>query len=687
VLWLDIPFHIAFGQSLKYIPQPQPKQLTLQDPRVVERYNKILLEFFQKGSLLEKLQAVESRFSTETPTQVSAELEKEYNALDKIRTKGILLANQKCRHLRMGKTPYSPTLVMAWQKIIAWSLLRKFLQGHRVDSRYLARTLKKAGIKRELIMLQECEEQLTTIWKNYKLLKKQAVFLRATWLEEIAAAKADTGNSSTAQELKNLVFREKQRRDARVIKYVTSDHERRGLSSIEVFRNNQWIELTEQIEIEAALLQELDNRFNQACNTPFAVEPLLSDVGALGLGPASLKILDGTYVAPTHIDPWAQKLIPFLKQEVGSEHPNKLSGEDYSLAWKKINEKTSAGPSGITISQMKAHGKDPHLSEVDSVMAHLPFYYGFSPLRWRKGLDIMLEKKKGIRQINTLRAILLYEADFNQNNKRLGREMLYTAEKIGAVAPEQYGSRKNMSAVDQSLNKAITFDLWRQHRQRGALCSNDAKSCYDRIVHNIASLCMQRVGAPIGPIKSMFHTIQSLSHHVRTVFGESVAGFKHKGPTPIQGVGQGNGAGPQIWALVSSPVLNMLRAQGHGATFMSAITRTEMTLVGYSFVDDTDLVTSRPQINQQQVVTNCQQSLTAWEGGICATGGAIEPRKSHWYLVDFTWKDGVPSYKNTTESTGTLEVRDSAGIICPLRQLEPWQAERTLGIRLAPDGR
>jgi hypothetical protein len=38
--------------------------------------------------------------------------------------------------------------------------------------------------------------------------------------------------------------------------------------------------------------------------------------------------------------------------------------------------------------------------------------------------------------------------------------MLYTAEKIGAVAPEQYGSCKHMLAVDQSLNKArspLTF--------------------------------------------------------------------------------------------------------------------------------------------------------------------------------------------------------------------------------------
>jgi hypothetical protein len=74
----------------------------------------------------------------------------------------------------------------------------------------------------------------------------------------------------------------------------------------------------------------------------------------------------------------------------------------------------------------------------------------------------MLEKKPGIWQINTLRAILLYEADFNHNNKRLGRYMLRRAETHNAVAIEQYGSRKNLSAVDQSLNKALTFDLWRQ---------------------------------------------------------------------------------------------------------------------------------------------------------------------------------------------------------------------------------
>jgi hypothetical protein len=292
----------------------------------------------------------------------------------------------------------------------------------------------------------------------------------------------------------------------------------------------------------------------------------------------------------------------------------------------------------------------------------------------------MIEKKPGVRLLSSLRAILLYEADFNQNNKRFGREALFRAEEANAVAIEQYGSRKHMSASDQSLNKALTFDIWRQFRQCGALCCNDAKACYDRISHNCASLSLQRVGAPQQPILSMFQSIQRLEHHVRTIFGESQTFFQQDGRVPLQGVGQGNGAGPQIWALVSTPVLNMLRAQGLGATFTSALSKLSTTLVGFAFVDDTDLVTSGPMMSLEEVKTRIQKSLIAWEGGIRATGGAIEPKKSHWYLVDFDWSNGEPRYRTVRETNGKLQVRDPMGNVQTLSQLEPWHAERTLGV-------
>jgi hypothetical protein len=143
-------------------------------------------------------------------------------------------------------------------------------------------------------------------------------------------------------------------------------------------------------------------------------------VGHLGTSSkASKAILNGTYTTPPNIDKWAGKLIPFLQQVIDTAQPEDLTPAQYAASWKKVKEKMSAGPSGITIPHMKAHGTSQYLTHVDAIMANLPYRFGFSPLRWRKGFDIMLEKKPGVRQLSTLRAILLYEADLNQKNKRL----------------------------------------------------------------------------------------------------------------------------------------------------------------------------------------------------------------------------------------------------------------------------
>jgi hypothetical protein len=64
---------------------------------------------------------------------------------------------------------------------------------------------------------------------------------------------------------------------------------------------------------------------------------------------------------------------------------------------------------------------------------------------------------------------------------------------------------------------------------------------------------------------------------------------------PVHGLGQGNGAGPTIWALVSMRVLNMLQIQGYGFFYMTCISQEEINLVECSFMDDTDIVKLRPE--------------------------------------------------------------------------------------------
>jgi len=79
------------------------------------------------------------------------------------------------------------------------------------------------------------------------------------------------------------------------------------------------------------------------------------------------------------------------------------------------------------------------------------------------------------------------------------------------------------------------------------------------------------------------------------------------------GIGQeGNGAGPQIWAVVNTPILNMLREAGFGAGFKLAISGMRVSFVGYSFINDTDLVQTGPTITStgQEVLLLIQAALT-----------------------------------------------------------------------------
>jgi hypothetical protein len=151
---------------------------------------------------------------------------------------------------------------------------------------------------------------------------------------------------------------------------------------------------------------------------------------------------------------------------------------------------------------------------------------------------------------------------------------------VGKLNPESFRN-------DHASKLLPPFDLWRQLRQLGALCCNDAKACYDRIVHSCASLCVQLVSTDPNPSLVVCSNWSTPLNTTLPVFGEYKTFFKQSGLIPLQGVGQGNGAGPQTWDLVSTPVLNMLRSQGLGVSFVSALSRRYTTLAVFAFVDDT----------------------------------------------------------------------------------------------------
>jgi len=370
--------------------------------------------------------------------------------------------------------------------------------------------------------------------------------------------------------------------------------------------------------------------------------------------------------------------------------PVRIMVADYQAIWHRSDERTSSGSyHALHFGHYIALSRDEELATLHTQMVDITLMSGYSPARWRIGLNVMIPKKLGDFHVEQLRTILLYDAEFNALLKWLGHLIMARAEELKVLAPEQYGSRHGLAAIYQSLNMQLTFDIIRQWRIPAAVCSNDAKACYDRIVHAFASLAIQRLGVPIGPIQVMFATIQQLQHHIRTIHGDSETSFSALSSTvPIQGVGQGNGAGPQIWAVVSSPIFDMVRAHGLGATFCSNVTKANLHLVGFGFVDDVDLVAANSSIatTPSQIVNTLQKTLDLWEKGLRTSGGALSAAKSRWSLMDFGWKNGKWFYRSVSDVPGRLFMNDVSGQRIQLDWLESWEAERSLGIWLAPDG-
>jgi hypothetical protein len=145
--------------------------------------------------------------------------------------------------------------------------------------------------------------------------------------------------------------------------------------------------------------------------------------------------------------------------------------------------------------------------ELDALLSDIPLQTGYSPLRLRVAIDTLLLKKAGVRLVEKLCTIVPFQGDFIYLIKYIGCHMMKDGELYEQLAWEQYGSHEGNNAIEQALNKGISFVLIRQARVNAAMCANDAKSCYGRMVHAISSILMQHQNLPASSCICIFTTL------------------------------------------------------------------------------------------------------------------------------------------------------------------------------------
>ena len=693
-IWIDVTNANLFGFHIKDVPRHLSRRMKCDLPWVKNKFQHDYKQILRSKNLHQRIYDLQT-LATYQPWNEAMSME--FNAIMKEREYAILQADKKCRKLCMGQVSFSADYDIARKSIELWKGVVKRKKGQKFSNTKIRTLARQLGIESpNNCTLEEAIRKRDLIFRDYfSKVKKNADALRTTFLEKKAAQISTEQGGEASKILLQLRDKERLRKINRRIDWTLEKHKGSGVTKITV-EDDQGVDrdITSQSGIESACMKEFEKKFRQTEDTPSMREPWRSILGYDGKTQGATDILNGTLTFPEGTSEYTKDYFREMRREPTIHKPAPpatMETTSYQQGWHNMKERTSAGLSGITFGHMKACSQDEELANFEATISHIPYSTGFVPDLWKRGVCCMLPKKANSDKVTDLRTIVLQECEYNFNNKKIGKEAMRHAEDNNFIAPEQYGGRKGKRSIDHVLNKRLTYDLMRFSRRPGALCSNDAKSCYDRVLHSIVSIAFRRLGFPTPPIDCMIKCIQQMKYYIRTTFGTSSASFSSQHTAiPIMGLLQGNGAGPTIWVLVSTPLLNMLRTADKGAHLLSAISKEPAHFVGFAFVDDTDLVTFRADdftITDDEIFEDMQESIDRWEEGLKITGGAIVPSKSWVYPISFEFsEDGLWKYKSMLDNDFQFSVKDHRGIRQILQQHEVDIGTETLGVILAPDG-
>jgi len=205
------------------------------------------------------------------------------------------------------------------------------------------------------------------------------------------------------------------------------------------------------------------------------------------------------------------------------DNPEKIAWttEEYCDSWRQMKKEKGSLP-GIHAAHLKCLDSRTRAAEVLSRLVLVPILTGYyAPTQWKRGIDSMIPKKAGEWRPGKLQLIILMDARFNHNKKLNGKKIMEYGERKGLLAPEQYGSRKEISAIENAINKRLTLNITLQATMNAIYIANDATSCYDRILLMVAYLIMRNYGIPQHAAQSSINTIFEMEHYIRAAYGDS----------------------------------------------------------------------------------------------------------------------------------------------------------------------
>ena len=620
----------------------------------------------------------------------------------------MLAAEKKCTKKHLTTTyKWSLPLMEAGQKITYWKGRKKaIIFGLRTDEfqGYIQYLHQKFGITDKPMTVEDIKDELKDAWKLLKKIQREDRTYRDAFLEELADLRAKEQSISAASAIKQIRNIEKTIDMHKHINYAVEKESRGAVDAVLVHTGSDpegefgksWTRIGDKHELEQTLLHRNEAKFRESRDSVFATSSIGEDIGILGDGDAVEQILNGTYtlredILQRHNSEIIRIFIQELAQhnkEVESIDPL-ITTQDMKELFGNTREKTSSSPSGLHVGHYKAGYENAEIAEILTSFTALPFLYGFTLSRWKKSLHVMLPKLNR-PYIHKLRIVQLFEADFNAGLKILySRRLMSNTEKFQLNTEQIYGGRRGKTVHDCLTNLQLTYEYSQVTCSPMALIFDDMAGCYDRIRLNLNTITTRRMGMTKNAAITHSKTITGMTHKVRTAYGDSegrIAPDKEFG-----GSGQGSGGSPPACHTQIVPMVKTLQKISPGNLISDPTGTLKVLQHVINWVDDTahkeDLIRERDFHHHLKQIGDI---LIKWRSIIRTTGGDLELSKTVVYLINYCFSDGGTNkhFQRIYHSPGTVELPGENANEKPakIRRKEFFQAEKQLGIRLAPDG-
>jgi len=173
-IWVDISFTNALSHNPPTHSTPQVRHLQMSQLATVKKYLRIYKADILKHDLPGRQFCLEA--STQPGVPLTAAQAKEAKDIDLLKTKAMLRAQKKCKHLYMGTVSFSGAVDLPCKPIQFWSTAIRCRKGCKVSVNLWKQQKKKARVDVSVRGMtdEDLDAQLRLARRDYHAAKKRS---------------------------------------------------------------------------------------------------------------------------------------------------------------------------------------------------------------------------------------------------------------------------------------------------------------------------------------------------------------------------------------------------------------------------------------------------------------------------------------------------------------------------------